>query len=171
MRTALLIALGIILLHSSVAVATGGGGGHGADINFPPSLASYEDGHLDGIGDTLSHRMSVAPFNLAATALFLCAIIHTFLTSKFLEVSHRWEHDHHEKIERGERPKGSVHFGAVVAGAVTGGGLTVIANAPNPAGQSILKRYFDHGVSPIGLVKAALLPTVIMALCFWLLRF
>lgn len=60
---------------------------------------------------------------------------------------------------------------AVVAGAVTGGGLTVIANAPNPAGQSILKRYFDHGVSPIGLVKAALLPTVIMALCFWLLRF
>lgn len=155
MRTALLIALGIILLHSSVALATGGGGGHGADINFPPSLASYEDGHLDGIGETLSHRMSVAPFNLAATALFLCAIIHTFLTSKFLEVSHRWEHDHHEKI----------------AGAVTGGGLTVIANAPNPAVQSILKRYFDHGVSPIGLVKAALLPTVIMALCFWLLRF
>ena len=50
MRTALLIALGIIFLHSSVALATGGGGGHGADINFPPSLASYEDGHLDGIG-------------------------------------------------------------------------------------------------------------------------
>lgn len=49
MRTALLIALGIIFLHSSVALATGGGGGHGADINFPPSLASYEDGHLDGI--------------------------------------------------------------------------------------------------------------------------
>ena len=60
---------------------------------------------------------------------------------------------------------------AVVAGAVTGGGLTVIANAPNPAGQSILKRYFAHGVSPAGLVKAALLPTVIMALCFMLLRF
>ena len=60
---------------------------------------------------------------------------------------------------------------AVVAGAVTGGGLTVIANAPNPAGQSILKRYFDHGVSPVGLVKAALLPTVVMALCFLLLRF
>ncbi len=60
---------------------------------------------------------------------------------------------------------------AVVAGAVTGGGLTVIANAPNPAGQSILKRYFSHGVSPAGLFKAALLPTVIMALCFLLLRF
>lgn len=60
---------------------------------------------------------------------------------------------------------------AVVVGAVTGGGLTVIANAPNPAGQSILKRYFTHGVSPSGLLKSALLPTIIMGLCFMLLRF
>lgn len=45
---------------------------------------------------------------------------------------------------------------AIVAGAVTGGGLTVIANAPNPAGQSLLKKYFDNGVSPPGLLKAAL---------------
>ncbi|ADU66534.1 hypothetical protein LGV61_08980 [Desulfurispirillum indicum] len=61
---------------------------------------------------------------------------------------------------------------AVVAGAVTGGGLTVIANAPNPAGQSILGRHFKHGaVSPLGLLKAALVPTVIMGLCFMLLRF
>lgn len=55
---------------------------------------------------------------------------------------------------------------AVVAGAVTGGGLTVIANAPNPAGVSILKGHFKGGVSPAGLAKAALLPTIIMALCF-----
>ena len=60
---------------------------------------------------------------------------------------------------------------AVVAGAVTGGGLTVIANAPNPAGQSILKKYFKHGVSPARLLKSALIPTVIMGLCFMLLRF
>jgi hypothetical protein len=60
---------------------------------------------------------------------------------------------------------------AVVAGAVTGGGLTVIANAPNPAGQSILKQYFENGVSPIGLLKAALLPSLVMFLSFWLLRF
>ncbi len=60
---------------------------------------------------------------------------------------------------------------AVVAGAVTGGGLTVIANAPNPAGQSILKKYFKHGVSPPRLLKAAIIPTIIMGLCFMLLRF
>lgn len=58
---------------------------------------------------------------------------------------------------------------AVVAGAVTGGGLTVIANAPNPAGQSILARYFEDGVSPLGLLLGALAPTVIVALSFMLL--
>lgn len=55
---------------------------------------------------------------------------------------------------------------AVVAGAVTGGGLTVIANAPNPAGQSILQRYFPDGVSPGGLFLAALGPTVIVVISF-----
>lgn len=58
---------------------------------------------------------------------------------------------------------------AVVAGAVTGGGLTVIANAPNPAGQSILQRYFPEGVSPLGLLAGAVFPTVVMSLCFILL--
>ncbi|MDC0151906.1 putative Na+/H+ antiporter [Deltaproteobacteria bacterium] len=55
---------------------------------------------------------------------------------------------------------------AVVAGAVTGGGLTVIANAPNPAGQSILGRFFEHGVNPLKLLIAALIPTIIMGICF-----
>ena len=54
---------------------------------------------------------------------------------------------------------------AVLAGAVTGGGLTVIANAPNPAGQALLSRFFGEGVSPIKLALAALLPTIIVALC------
>lgn len=58
---------------------------------------------------------------------------------------------------------------AVVAGAVTGGGLTVIANAPNPAGQNILQRFFPDGVGPVGLALGALLPTVILAVCFILL--
>jgi Na+/H+ antiporter NhaD/arsenite permease-like protein len=55
---------------------------------------------------------------------------------------------------------------AVVAGAVTGGGLTVIANAPNPAGQSILGRFFGGGVSPAKLAICALIPTIIMGASF-----
>ena len=58
---------------------------------------------------------------------------------------------------------------AVVAGAVGGGGLTVIANAPNPAGQSLLNNYFDNGISPFGLLLGALLPTSIVAAVFLLL--
>jgi Na+/H+ antiporter NhaD/arsenite permease-like protein len=58
---------------------------------------------------------------------------------------------------------------AVVAGAVTGGGLTVIANAPNPAGQSILNKYFKDGISPLHLLLGALFPTVVMAACFMIL--
>ncbi len=58
---------------------------------------------------------------------------------------------------------------AVVAGAIAGGGLTVIANAPNPAGQSILQSQFgDGGVSPLGLLLAALIPTTIMGAAFML---
>ena len=58
---------------------------------------------------------------------------------------------------------------AVVAGAVTGGGLTVIANAPNPAGQSILQRHFPGGISPVGLLLGALVPTAIVAGSFLVL--
>jgi hypothetical protein len=59
---------------------------------------------------------------------------------------------------------------AVLAGAVAGGGLTVIANAPNPAGQSILQKYFgEDGISPAKLFLYALVPTVIMAAAFMVL--
>jgi hypothetical protein len=58
---------------------------------------------------------------------------------------------------------------AVVEGAVTGGGLTVIANAPNPAGQSILGRFFGGSVSPIYLLAGALLPTLMSVIAFRLL--
>lgn len=57
---------------------------------------------------------------------------------------------------------------AVVAGAVAAGGVTVIANAPNPAGQSILGKHFAGQVSPGKLALAALVPTLI---CILLLLF
>ena len=57
---------------------------------------------------------------------------------------------------------------AVVAGALAGGGLTVIANAPNPAGQTILKDFFENGISPLGLLIGALIPTFIMFLIFFI---
>ena len=59
---------------------------------------------------------------------------------------------------------------AVLAGAVAGGGLTVIANAPNPAGQSLLQNHFGpDGVDAVKLLLAALVPTAIMILVFFFL--
>ncbi|MDD2969585.1 MAG: putative Na+/H+ antiporter, partial [Lachnospiraceae bacterium] len=59
---------------------------------------------------------------------------------------------------------------AIVTGAITGGGLTLIANAPNPVGQSILKKYFKTGISSGMLFKYALLPTMITAVVFYLIQ-
>lgn len=59
---------------------------------------------------------------------------------------------------------------ALVAGALTGGGLTVIANAPNPAGFAILKGTFDEGaISPLWLAIAAAPPTLVAISAFRLL--
>jgi hypothetical protein len=58
----------------------------------------------------------------------------------------------------------------LVAGAVAGGGLTVIANAPNPAGVALLKRGFaDETVGAVGLLLGAALPTAVAAAAFALL--
>ena len=60
---------------------------------------------------------------------------------------------------------------ALVAGAVAGGGLTVIANAPNPAGFAILKDRFDEqSINPLGLLAAATPPTLVAIACLWGLR-
>jgi hypothetical protein len=58
---------------------------------------------------------------------------------------------------------------AVVEGAVTGGGLTVIANAPNPAGQALLGRFFGGAVHPLYLFAGAAIPTLVATAAFRLL--
>jgi hypothetical protein len=58
---------------------------------------------------------------------------------------------------------------AVVEGAVTGGGLTVIANAPNPAGQALLSRFFGGAITPLYLLLGALAPTLVAVICYRLI--
>jgi len=56
---------------------------------------------------------------------------------------------------------------SLLAGAVAGGGLTVIANAPNPAGYAILKQGFEgERIAPLGLLAGALAPTAVAAAAF-----
>ena len=59
---------------------------------------------------------------------------------------------------------------ALVGGAVAGGGLTVIANAPNPAGIAILRSHFPGGaVSAFYLLLAAIPPTLVTIAAYRLL--
>lgn len=53
----------------------------------------------------------------------------------------------------------------LVAGALAGGGLTIIANAPNAAGFSILQKRFPQGLNPLWLFVAALIPTLVALVC------
>ncbi len=79
---------------------------------FPPNLESYGDKDLGSIIDILGNRIRQEPFNLVASLIFLFAIIHTFLTGRFMVIAHRWAHDHEEKIKQGLAPRDSVHHGA-----------------------------------------------------------
>jgi hypothetical protein len=62
---------------------------------------------------------------------------------------------------------GEVFQYAVFTGVVAGGGLTVIANAPNPAGYAILKKHFNRGIKPVNLLLGALIPTLILYAVFY----
>lgn len=58
---------------------------------------------------------------------------------------------------------------ALVSGALAGGGLTLIANAPNLAGASVLQERLPGGSVKAGrLLMSALLPTLVAMCVFWL---
>lgn len=62
---------------------------------------------------------------------------------------------------------GKIFEYAVFTGVLAGGGLTVIANAPNPAGYAILQHHFPEGIQPSKLFLAALLPTLLLYAVFF----
>jgi hypothetical protein len=79
---------------------------------FPPSLESYNDADVHSIMAILKNRVQQVPFNLVATLIFFCAIIHTFLTGKFMTIAHKWEHDHDKMKKEGRAGKHSISHGA-----------------------------------------------------------
>lgn len=98
---------------------------------------------------------SLAPASLFAGALFLTAIT-----------------DNAALTYLGSLIDGLPEAGRymLMAGAVAGGGLTVIANAPNPAGVALLRAGFeDSAVGVGGLLLGAALPTIVASACLLLL--
>ena len=105
------ILLFIFLLLAAYAYAGGGGNDpQQTAVNFPPSFASYHDADIEGVGAILKHRISHTPFNLVASLIFLAAIIHTFLSSKFLYYAHKWKAEYQKEIEAGRKSEDSTHL-------------------------------------------------------------
>ncbi len=102
--------LGIFIAPS----LAGGTGPTNGTIDFPKPLDSYGDNPSDGLGTIIVNRIRQEPFNLAATAIFLAAIVHTFLTSRFMAISRRWTQRHRARIAKGGYERYSVHIGAEV---------------------------------------------------------
>ena len=78
----------IIMLCASHSVAATGST---SVSEFPPDLQSYNDAGKN-ILQQLINRIQSNPFNLVGSLIFLLAIIHTFLASKFTASSHQLEH-------------------------------------------------------------------------------
>ncbi len=79
---------------------------------FPRSLESYNDADVGSIWAILKNRVKQEPFNLIATLIFFLAILHTFMTGRFMRIAHKWEHEHQKMIENGQADRNSVHHGA-----------------------------------------------------------
>ncbi len=99
---------GFLLIEPALAAAPQGG----EEIEFPRGLQSYDDAAIDSITGRLIHRAKAEPFNVVATLIFILAIVHTFLSSRFTAIAHRLEHAHEERQARGEAPRHSVSHGA-----------------------------------------------------------
>ena len=64
-----------------------------AQINFPKPLEDYHDDQMPGLLQKLMNRVRTEPFNLIGTLIFFCAILHTFLTAKFMHIAHACQHE------------------------------------------------------------------------------
>lgn len=113
-RKHIVLLAGLVLLIIAAYAAWASVQAPSGTSELPRALDSYNDSHLGSIPAILKDRIRQEPFNLVATLIFICAIIHTFLASKFMNISHNWEHRHEERIKNGEADGNSVHFGAEV---------------------------------------------------------
>lgn len=67
--------------------------------SLPIPLEVYGDAGIVGVWEKLIFRVQKEPFNLVATLIFFCSIVHTFMAGKFRKLSHRYEKEHRERLK------------------------------------------------------------------------
>ena len=78
----------------SAAAHAAGGTSTAGGTDFPPSLESYGDAQLTSLPAILAGRVRAEPFNLVASLIFLCAIIHTLAANSFNRLADAQERKH-----------------------------------------------------------------------------
>jgi len=91
-------------------------GATGGEPLLPRALSSYADPANGSVLEILGHRIRSEPFNLVATIIFVLAIIHTFLTSKFRHWSHLAEERHAARQAGGKQILSAPHSSARAGG-------------------------------------------------------
>ena len=79
--------LGLMASSGAVALAV-------PAATFPRELSTYAQSPAAGLWSVLQARVAAEPFNLAATAIFICAVLHTFLAPKISQWGHLVEERH-----------------------------------------------------------------------------
>ena len=57
-------------------------------------IQHYRDPKLANVAEILMHRISVNPFNLVVSLIFLVAILHTFMANKLTAIAHKIHEEH-----------------------------------------------------------------------------
>ena len=111
-RLGVLVIVGILM--AALPVSADSSSSPSETILFPKPLDSYGDMVGDGLGTIIANRIRQEPFNLVATVIFMAAILHTFLTSRFMAIAHRWSRQHQARIAKGGTERYAVHIGAEI---------------------------------------------------------
>jgi hypothetical protein len=90
-----IVVIGITLLWLRPPCLAATPGNENAD--FPRAVTDYNGPQGSSLWEVLTERIRAEPFNLAATLIFLFAIVHTFLAPMFLRLSHRFERQHQQR--------------------------------------------------------------------------
>ena len=114
LRFLLTVMISLLWMPSSTLAVGQDHASHAAPIDFPRDLASYEEPQSENLRSVLLHRARQEPFNMVGTLIFFVAILHTFLTSRFMVIARRWSRQHQDRIARGLADRHSVHIGAEV---------------------------------------------------------
>ena len=129
-------------------------------------LSFYPDPAGRAILDVLVERVRIEPFNAIATAIFMLAIVHTFLAARFTVLSHKIQrrHDEHARAA-GQPPAPSIaaevlHFFGEVEVVFGLWAIVLIFAMVSYAGWETSRHYFNEQV----VYTEALFVVVIMAL-------